>query len=98
MKELFATFPELASWIISGLLTLLLGTLIYFLKQNINALKEVSNVVAEMRISFALQKKEVESTVKDLFKLENRVDSISKDLEEIKIDVSMIKQDSNRSK
>ena len=98
MKELFATFPELASWIISGLLTLLSGTLIYFLKQNISALKEVSSVVAEMRISFALQKKEVESTVRDLFKLENRVDSISKDLEEVKIDVSMIKQDSNRSK
>ena len=98
MNEFLEIFSKLAVWIIAGLFSSLLTILIYFLKQNIFALKEVGNIVSEMRINFALQKKEIESAVEDLFKNEVKIESVRQEIEILKMDVGLIKNELNHNK
>ena len=76
---------EVIRWILGALGTIAFSLIVYFLKENISTLKDLSKVIAACRIEFEVHKTEDKRVVEDVEELKRDVKEVQKEHVEFKL-------------
>lgn len=79
---------EVLKWVLGSLGTVAFSLIIYFLKENISAIKELGRVIVSFRTEFEVHKEHDTQVVKDVSKLQGEMLEVQREQVEAKLRVN----------